>query len=244
MRMSGISVASRLHQVKQRIETACLRAGRSLSDVNLLAVSKLHSPELILQAAEWGQFDFAENYVQEVVFKQEQIADPRVRWHFIGRIQSNKVKMLQNRFSIIHSVDRFSIAHHLDKLSAPKVQDIFIQFNVAQEISKAGVSELELENLVRGVSACANLRILGLMVMPPPSDVAEDSRTHFREARATLQRLRQTLTNELARHPFNQLSMGTSHDFEVAIEEGANWVRIGTDIFGARNATDLKQEFQ
>lgn len=237
--MVGTSVAERLQILKSRIAKACARVGREVGDVHLLAVSKLQPVEKIEQALSCGQRDFAENYVQEVMLKQEQIESRRARWHFIGRIQSNKVKMLVNRFAIIHSVDRFSIAHHLDKLNEGAPQEIFIQFNVAGEISKGGAGELELENLIRGVSACENLRMLGLMVMPPLMTEPEQARVHFRAARETLARVRGELSAQiLQRHPLNQLSMGTSHDFEVAIEEGATWVRIGTDVFGPRDVVE------
>lgn len=243
-----MSVSNRLQIVNQRIQQACARVGRSPDTVRLLAVSKLQDPAKIQEAIRYGQLDFAENYVQEAQLKQEQVTDERVRWHFIGRIQSNKVKMLmqmtRQRFAVLHSVDRFSIAHHLDKLSAPARQPIFIQYNVAEESSKGGASELELENLVRGVSGCAHLSMLGLMVMPPLHADPEQSRPHFRAARETMQRLKQALRKELADHPFDQLSMGTSHDFEVAIEEGAHWVRIGSEIFGERVGDGFEQEMQ
>lgn len=242
--MLGMSVSDRLQLIKQRIEKACARSGRSPSSVHLLAVSKLQPMHAIDEALAAGQMDFAENYAQEAELKQEQIINPRVRWHFIGRIQSNKVKMLAKKFSVLHSVDRFSIAHHLNQLSEGIRQDIFIQYNVAEESTKGGASELELENLVRGVSACPNLQILGLMVMPPLGIAAEEARPYFRAARETMDRLRSALSKDLEQHAFNQLSMGTSHDFEIAIEEGATWIRVGTDVFGPRETNDFEKEFQ
>jgi pyridoxal phosphate enzyme (YggS family) len=234
-----MSVAERLHKINERISTACVRSGRSPSDVHLLAVSKLQPLARIQEAWQSGQKDFAENYAQEALLKQEQI--PGARWHFIGRIQSNKVKFLANRFAIIHSVDRFSLAHNLDRLNEGGPQEIFIQYNVAEEPSKGGANELELENLVRGVSALENLRMLGLMVMPPVATDAERSRPFFRQACEMLAQLRGGFSAEiLRRHPLNQLSMGTSHDFEVAIEEGATWIRVGTDVFGARASEELQ----
>ena len=239
--MPGTSVAARLQNLKARIEAACLRSGRTPADVHLLAVSKMQPSCRIEEALHFGQRDFAENYVQEAMLKQEQIA--AARWHFIGRIQSNKVKLIANRFVIIHSVDRFSVAHNLDRLNEGRPQEIFIQFNVADEASKAGAGELELENLVRGVGALTNLRMLGLMVMPPAKAAPEATRGYFKTARETLHRLRDALPAEVrARHPFAQLSMGTSQDFEIAIEEGAHWVRVGTDVFGPRDINE--QELQ
>ncbi len=239
--MAGTSVAANLLKLKSRIEAACARSGRAPSSVHLLAVSKTQPAALIEDALAFGQRDFAENYAQEALLKQDQIA--AARWHFIGRIQTNKVKLLANRFVIIHSVDRFSVAHNLDNLTEGRPQDIFIQFNVAEEATKGGAVELELENLVRGVSACKNLRMLGLMVMPPLETDLEKARRHFRTAKEALKRLQPAIPQEeRARHPFDQLSMGTSHDFEIAIEEGATWVRVGTDVFGARENDE--QELQ
>ncbi len=236
-----MSVADRLKKIRQRIEVAAVKSGRPASAVRLLAVSKLQPTYKIKEAALCGQIDFAENYLQEAALKFDTVEN--ARWHFIGRIQSNKVKMIAGHFAIIHSVDRFSVARNLDQLNVGKPQDIFLQFNVAAEDSKGGASELELENLMNGVSRCENLRILGLMVMPPQTNDAESARPYFVQAREFMQRLRRDMAPELAaRHPLNELSMGTSQDFEVAIEEGATWVRIGTEIFGPRD--DYEKEMQ
>lgn len=233
--MAGLSVGERLKNLKQRMEKACLRSGRDPSSVHLLAVSKLQPVEKIQQALACGQIDFAENYAQEALLKQAELEDVRLQWHFIGRIQSNKVRMMANRFSIIHSVDRFSIAHNLNQLTRGNAQDIFLQFNVADEDSKGGASELELENLLLGVAACENLRILGLMVMPPPAISVEQARAFFAHARELMAKLHAQMSEPLrVRHPMDQLSMGTSGDFETAIEEGATWIRIGTEVFGPR----------
>jgi pyridoxal phosphate enzyme (YggS family) len=237
-----MSVTERLQNIKSRIEKACERSGRSPLDVRLLAVSKHQPLEKIEAARQCGQLDFAENYVQEALLKQEQL---KARWHFIGRIQSNKVKFLAGHFAVIHSIDRFSVAYNLDKFTDGKAQDIFIQYNVAEEATKAGAGELELENLVHGVIGCKNLRVLGLMVMPPPVKEPEEARRYFRQARETLRRLRGEQSPEtLALHPFDQLSMGTSQDFEIAIEEGASWVRVGTELFGPRATGAETEEWQ
>jgi pyridoxal phosphate enzyme (YggS family) len=236
--MVGPSVKQRLEDIRQRLERARAKAGRAAGSVHLLAVSKLHSSDKIRQALSLGQIDFAENYVQEAVQKVAEFGDLSVRWHFIGRIQSNKLKFLVNGFAVIHSVDRLSIAEGLERLLKPmgKRQDIFLQFNVAAEDSKGGQSASGVTELALSVMrTCPHLRVLGLMVMPPLTDNAEQVRPLFRQAKILCDDLRAMLSLEQQKlHPMDQLSMGTSHDFEVAIEEGATWVRIGTDIFGAR----------
>ena len=243
--MTGLSVEKRLFNLRQRIQIACARSGRPQESVQLLAVSKLQDSQRIREALACGQRDFAENYVQEAAEKQAQLENSVLRWHFIGRIQSNKVKQLTGKFEAIHSVDRARILQLLNSQGAALgvVQKIFLQYNVANESSKAGAGDAELGELMESLRSSTHLSALGLMVMPPLSENPEDSRTHFVRARATLARLEAGLrmrsenpflSEERARHPFNQLSMGTSHDFEVAIEEGATWVRIGSELFGPR----------
>ncbi|NJL24645.1 MAG: YggS family pyridoxal phosphate-dependent enzyme [Calothrix sp. SM1_5_4] len=234
--MVGPSVGERLNRIRLRMAEACARSGRDPASVRILAVSKLQGLGKIREAYEAGQVDFAENYVQEAVDKLEQLYSLPVNWHFIGRIQSNKVKFLKDRFYAIHSIERLSVAEHLNRLTARPPQRVFLQFNVGAESSKAGADESELENLLGGViSSCPGLSVQGLMVMPPQHEDPELSRPYFIRAREVLRRLREGLGAGHARlHPLDQLSMGTSGDFEVAIEEGATWVRIGTDVFGPR----------
>lgn len=226
-------IASRLKILRSRIDEACSTAGRDPATVSLLAVSKLHSAALIKEAFQAGQILFAENYVQEAVDKMEELANLKLSWHFIGRIQSNKVKFLGGgRFLVIQSVDRASIASALHRLVPEgQTQDIFLQFNVAAESTKGGIiDELDLENLFTFVvDECPSLRVLGLMVMPP---LDQPPRPHFAKARELLKRLRRS--PRLGTHPMNQLSMGTSADFTEAILEGSTCVRIGTEIFGQR----------
>lgn len=229
-----MSVVQQLYKVKQEIDVACARARRDPNSVRLLAVSKLQPVEKIREAFNAGQTDFAENYVQEVQGKRAPLADcPALRWHFIGRIQSNKAKLLAGNFAAIHSVDRPEIAAALDRASAPlgQIQDIFLQINIAGEPTKGGVSAGNFEQFLTAATKCANLRIMGLMVMPPLFDDPEKTRPFFAHAAEIL---RQTRALVSERHPYNELSMGTSADFRVAIEEGATWVRIGTDVFGPR----------
>ncbi|MBX3020841.1 MAG: YggS family pyridoxal phosphate-dependent enzyme [Bdellovibrionales bacterium] len=232
--MAGQSVGTRLKNLNEKVRAACIAWGRDPATVKVLAVSKLQPLSAIREAYESGQRDFAENYVQEAVDKQDQLHSLPVDWHFIGRIQSNKVKALAGRFNIIHSVDRSSIAEALQKATQNgRRQDIFLQFNVAAEASKGGVGENELKDLVHFVvESCSSLRVLGLMVMPP---LDTQARVYFRRARELQDALRSALSAEQrAAHPFNELSMGTTADYAEAIAEGATWIRIGTEIFGAR----------
>lgn len=229
-----MSVADRLQKLNARILEACVSASREPSSVRLLAVSKLQPSTKIRAAFAVGQIDFAENYVQETVAKQTELSDLNLRWHFIGRIQTNKVKALAKAgFAAIHSVDRVEVVQALHRASVG-VQDIYLQFNVASEASKGGASdERALEDLLTAAMKCANLRVLGLMVMPPLETSVEESRGYFRRAHEVLARLRERAGSSSA-HPLSELSMGTSHDFVQAIAEGATVVRIGIDVFGPR----------
>ncbi len=233
--MDGTSVGSRLEKVKQRILQSEVRAGRAPGSARLLAVSKGQDIAKIRAAFDAGQTDFAENYAQEAVTKLEQLENMPVAWHFIGRIQSNKVKMLVGKFAYIHSIDRIEIAAAFDTLSTERPQKVFAQFNVAEETSKGGASEAELRDLVEKTVGFKNLRLQGLMVMPPQTENPEAVRPYFHRARRLLWELRAALPAPLkAVHPLDQLSMGTSQDFAVAVEEGATWIRVGSDVFGPR----------
>jgi len=223
--MAGMSVGDRLKKINQRIANACTRAGRDPRSVRLLAVSKLQPLTKIREAYEGGQKDFAENYLQEAALKQEQLANLPVDWHYIGRIQSNKAKLLPGKFKLIHSVDRLSI---IDALAKPRIpQEILLQFNVAGEETKGGAAEQELEKMLLHADA-TKLKVRGLMVMPPFTENPEEVRPFFKRARECAAAL-----------GLSELSMGTTQDFEVAIEEGATWIRIGTDVFGPREKDEV-----
>lgn len=235
-----MSIAQNLQIVERRILAACERSGRDRAFIKLLAVSKLHDQAKIREAFAAGQVDFGENYAQEALEKQNLLSDLPLRWHFIGRIQSNKVKMLAGKFAVVHSVDSAKIADFFNRQELPSPQDILLQFNVAEEANKGGASEEALFETADLVIQHRNVRLLGLMVMPPLVTEAEQVRPYFRRAREVLEQLREKYqdgiseADGLRKHPLNELSMGTSQDFEVAIEEGATWIRLGTDIFGSR----------
>lgn len=227
-----MSIHANLQQIRECMNAACHRAGRNPAAVRLVAVSKTKPAALIEEAAAAGQNLFGENYVQEFIDKREAIKSP-VEWHFIGALQTNKVKYLPGKVQLIHSVDRLSLAREIDRQWAriDAVADILIQLNLGMETTKAGTEEAELEALVRAAAALPRLRIRGLMALPPYLDDPEEVRPYFR-------RLSELATAvDALRIPgvtMAELSMGMSHDFEVAIEEGATLVRVGSAIFGER----------
>jgi pyridoxal phosphate enzyme (YggS family) len=227
-----IDIATNLHTIQQRIDRACQRCGREPQQVALIAVSKKKPADLIIQAAVAGQPLFGESYVQEFIDKHQQISTP-VRWHFIGALQSNKVKYLRGTTELIHSVDRYSLAKEINKQWAAigQTANILIQVNVGAEQSKAGATPENVEELVRKIANLANIRIQGLMALPPYHDDLEQVRPWFRQLRQLAQRIEAL---DIPQVSMATLSMGMSHDFEIAIEEGATLIRVGTAIFGER----------
>ncbi|QOX77688.1 YggS family pyridoxal phosphate-dependent enzyme [Trichlorobacter lovleyi] len=226
-------VADTLAAVQARIQRACAISGRAPTAVRLVAVSKLHPAALVAEAAASGQTVFGENYVQELVDKAAQLTCP-VEWHMIGHLQSNKVKYLPGIVSMIHTVDRLSLAQEIDrqwrtKLAAPC--DILVQVNVSGESTKSGTTRAEALALVQAIAPLPNVRIRGLMTMPPFFDDPESARPYFKELRLLADQIRSA---EIPGVEMTELSMGMSGDFEVAIEEGATLVRVGTAIFGER----------
>ncbi len=223
----------RLFSLRARIESACARAKRDADEVTLIGASKTVSAPRLQTFFEAGMRDFGENYVQEgiekVRFFREKGWD--ANWHFIGALQSNKAREAVAHFDLIHSVDRLSLARELDKEARKigKMQRVLLQVNVGDEISKAGTAPCELSALFGAVSRLENLQIEGLMSLPPFLEDVEAMRPFHRQ----LRELRAELS---AQNPQIQaLSMGMSHDFEVAIEEGATQIRLGTALFGARS---------
>lgn len=215
-------IEQRLATVRERIARAAERAGRDPEGVTLVAVSKVKPAADIVAAYEAGQRDFGENYVQEFQRKAAELPRlPGAVFHFIGKLQSNKTSPAAELFGVIQTVDSEKIARRLD--AAGKPIDVFLEVKLSEEESKGGMSADRLPAVKSFVEQCENLRLRGLMVMPPWSDDAEQTRPYFRRCR------------ELAeRHGLTELSMGMSHDLEVAIEEGSTLVRVGTAIFGKR----------
>lgn len=219
-------VAQRLKAVQDRIAKACERGKRDPSTVKLIAVSKLQSVELIREAYAAGQRDFGENYAQELRDKSAELADLKdIRWHAIGPLQSNKAKYIAKQAFAFHAVENLNVAQELSKRrSLPKLK-LFIEVNVGGELTKSGVAPTEARGLYDEVRALPNLEVVGLMALPPLADDLNILRPYFRKLRAVAQQL-----------GLKELSTGTTADFEVAIEEGATYVRIGTAIFGARES--------
>jgi len=227
-----MSLFSNLEQVHAQIFAAAKAAGRDPATVRLVAVSKTKPAAMIEEAADSGQQIFGENYVQEFIAKIAAVRAP-VEWHFIGHLQSNKVKQIAGLVSMIHSVDSLSLAREIDRQWARtgKVCDILIQVNLSAEATKSGTTTEEAISLVREVALLQSVRICGLMTLPPFFDNPDAARPYFRELRL--------LAAEIGSHAISgvamqELSMGMSGDFEVAIEEGATLVRIGSAIFGHR----------
>jgi hypothetical protein len=227
-----MSIAGNLKTVLDRINYSALNAGRDPASVRLVAVSKTKAAPLVNEAARCGQRLFGENYVQELVAKSKDVAEP-VEWHFIGHLQSNKVRQIAGLVAMVHSVDRLSLAEEIDRQwgKLGLACDILIEVNIAGEETKSGTTAAELLDLVRRISLLSNIRIRGLMTMPPFFDDPEAARPYFRELRR--------IAGEIAAEgipgvDMRELSMGMSGDFEAAIEEGATIVRVGTAIFGDR----------
>jgi len=223
---------TRLQAVRTRIEKSAKDRGRSPESVRLVAVIKTVPIPCIREAVEAGVTILGENYVQEARAKLSEFSDYPISWHFIGHLQSNKAKYAVRLFDLIHSVDTLKLARELNKQSAKidKIQKILIQVNIAEEVTKSGVSLKETQQLVEDISALDHLAVKGLMTMPPFFDDPEKARPFF----AALCKLRDHLEQQLPHVTLNELSMGMTNDFEVAVEEGATLVRIGTAIFGER----------
>ncbi len=231
--MTG-NIAAGVETIKSKIARAAEKSGRKLEDITIVAVSKLREPEEIEEAIRAGISDIGENKVQELELKYDRISSP-IRWHFIGHLQRNKVKYIIDKVALIHSIDSLRLAREIDKRAKETgtFAEVLVQVNAAGEDSKFGVSTEEAGGLIEAIlHKCSNVKIRGLMQIAPYSEDPEDARPYFRELKQ--------LYDELSHisHPnlnFDYLSMGMSGDFETAIEEGANMVRIGSAIFGERD---------
>jgi len=228
-----MTIAERLMDVREEIRVAAVKAGRNPDEVRLVAVSKTRPATDVTAAFQAGQIIFGENYVQEFIAKALEVSEP-VEWHFIGPLQSNKVGQIAGLVSMIHSLDRLSLAEEISRQwsRVGKVIDVLVQVNISGEVSKSGTNAENALNMIRDISRLPNIRIKGLMAMPPFFDDPEAARPYFAE----LKRLSDLVAGEgLAGVEMKDLSMGMSGDFEVAIMEGATLVRIGTAIFGERS---------
>ncbi|MGI5933137.1 MAG: YggS family pyridoxal phosphate-dependent enzyme [Eubacterium sp.] len=228
-------VTENLKDIRQQVADACRRAGRNPETVTLIAVSKTKPAEMLQEAYDAGVRDFGENKVQEMMQKEE-ILPADIRWHMIGHLQRNKVKYLMGKTELIHSVDSLRLAEEISRLSVKNqiCTDILIEVNIAGEESKFGTSRQEAFDLVRAAAQLPGIRIRGLMTVAPYTEHPENNRGYFRKIRE--------LSVDIAAENIDNvhmdfLSMGMTGDFEIAIEEGATHVRVGTGIFGERNYT-------
>jgi len=226
-------VKEKIAQIIEKIRQTAVSCGRDPETIRLVAVTKTVPPEIIRQAVNAGLKIFGESYIQEASAKIDAITDNNVSWHFIGHLQSNKAKIAARYFDIIHSVDSLNLAEALNRQAEGihKIQNILVQVNISGESTKSGTAAEEATLLVNAIRRMENLSVKGLMTIPPVFDQQEKARPYFK----ALADLKNQINNESPPgNEINELSMGMSGDFEVAIEEGATLVRIGTAIFGER----------
>ena len=227
------SIPANLTAIRERIATAAAAAGRRPGDVRLVAVSKTFDADHVRAAYAAGQRDFGENKVQEALQKIGETADLQIRWHLIGHLQSNKVRKAAPAFAAIHVIDSVDLLRRVDTAAADagRAPDLFIQVDLAGEATKFGATEADVPAIARAASECRAARLSGLMLLPPWFDDPEQARPYFRRLRSLRDRL---VAEGIDADRLRDLSMGMSHDFEVAIQEGATLVRVGTAIFGKR----------
>jgi pyridoxal phosphate enzyme (YggS family) len=227
------TIRSRLAEVRARIARAASRAGRDPASIRLVAVSKTFPIDAVREAADAGQIDFGENRVQEALQKMDQTAGLPIRWHLIGHLQSNKAKKSGSRFDVVQSVDGADVMSLLNEgaASAGRQVQVLVQVDLAGEVTKFGAREDELPAIFAAAAIGNAARIAGLMTIPPAVADPDAARPYFRALRDVRDRL---ITAGVPASSLTELSMGMSHDFEVAIEEGATTVRVGSAIFGAR----------
>jgi PLP dependent protein len=228
------TTTERLRRVRERITLAAERAGRSPDEITLIAVSKTHDPPTVQLAIDAGARDLGENRVQEAAAKSGKISSDGLRWHLIGHLQSNKVRQAVLTFDVIHTVDSRELAQRLDRIAGEEGRRpiVLLQVDLAGEPARSGAHEGEMAEIVESLDVASNLDFQGLMILPPFSEQPEKTRPYFQHLRGLLDSLnRDRAPGRRLKH----LSMGMSNDFEVAIEEGATMLRVGTAIFGERS---------
>jgi len=224
-----------LADVRDRIARAAARSGRSVDKISLVAVSKTHQAPAIRTAIAAGTRIFGENKVQESEPKINEIGRDETEWHLIGHLQSNKARKAVQLFDVIQTIDSLELATRLERICLEESREslsVFVEVDLAGEVTKSGVSENELSPIVEFLMNCKCLKFDGLMLLPPFFDDAEDARPYFKRLRAIRDEL---LAKSAFANGLGELSMGMSNDFEIAIEEGATVVRVGTAIFGERS---------
>jgi pyridoxal phosphate enzyme (YggS family) len=226
-------IAERLAGIRERVAAAALSAGRDPSSVRLVAVSKTFPLSLVREACAAGQVDFGENRVQEALDKIAGAGDLAIRWHLLGHLQRNKARKAAGAFAMIHSVDSVELLRRLDEAAAQagRTPELLVQVDLAQEATKSGAAVGDVPRLLDAAASCRAAHVVGLMTLPPYPEQPEDSRPWFRRLRDLRDELSAT---GVPATMVRELSMGMSGDFEVAIQEGATLVRVGTAIFGRR----------
>ena len=229
-------IKENIEVVRRRIKKAATKAGRNPSDIKLIAVTKNVEPQNIIEAIEAGVVDFGENRVQELLNKAniiEEKSDKNIKWHMIGHLQTNKVKYIVDKITMIHSLDSLKLAQEIDRKAQKlgKTIDVLIQVNIAEEVTKFGLKKYEVLDFVQMVGSLKNIKVKGLMTIAPFAENPEQVRFVFSGLRKIFIDICRKNINNI---DMKYLSMGMSNDFEIAIEEGANIVRIGTAIFGKR----------
>ncbi len=228
------TLAERFADVRNRLETAARRAHRSPEGITLIAISKTQPPEIVKSALELGLTEFGENRVQEAEAKIAEVGRNAARWHLVGHLQGNKAHRAVSLFDLIHSLDSAALARRLERLCVTEEREelpVLVQIDLGGEETKTGIDPHKLPELLEALRDCERLRLLGLMTLPPYFEDPECARPYFKALRELRDELKlQSHFGERA----GELSMGMSHDFEIAIEEGATMVRVGTAIFGER----------
>lgn len=225
------TIASNLERLYERVRLSAGKCGRDPDEIQVLAVSKTFSSPEIVQAYRWGQRLFGENRVQEAQEKIAELKGKEMEWHLIGHLQSNKARVAAQIFDVIQSIDSVKLAVRLDRICQDLGRSLraYIQLNLAGESQKSGIDPEDLPDLVARLDTMETLKLEGLMTLPPYDENPENTRPYFRRLRDIFEEV-----NRGRRQPLTELSMGMSHDFEVAIEEGATMIRVGTAIFGRR----------
>lgn len=228
-----MDITDNIARVQERMAAACRRSGRRAEDVRLLAITKTVSVERIRAAYEAGLRDFGENRVQEAKAKRPALSELTATWHLVGHLQTNKARAARELFHWVHSVDSLRLAQKIDQAAVGSEDrlPILLEVNLGEETTKSGARETEVFQLSEEVSKLGTVELRGLMVIPPLFENPEETRPYFRRLRELASEI---ASRDLPNVSMQELSMGMSHDFEVAIEEGATMVRIGTAIFGHR----------
>ncbi|MGE4299532.1 MAG: YggS family pyridoxal phosphate-dependent enzyme [Desulfovibrionaceae bacterium] len=228
------ALCARRDALLEQVAAAAKRSGRRAADITLLAVSKYQPAQAVAALAACGQTHFSENYIQEALEKMEELHEYELNWHFTGHLQSNKARFAVGRFSLVHTVDSFKLAQALHKRASAQGmrQAVLLQVNIGDETQKAGVAPEALPELAENVAGLSGIEVRGLMCLPPWLEDPEAVRPSF----ARLRRLQEDVERRMGM-ALPELSMGMSHDFEQAVEEGATIVRIGTALFGPRPAS-------